>query len=231
VKILQILCLTLLLSGEYRATELTQQSQSYFTTGGLPPISSSWRQALSLKTSIFFSTEHLRLYPFRNILSEERMGLSFTTAADPRQRTYSRVRARGTHDHILRSPPGTGWPSYTPRHWVPFSSPPASHRATVVVFNPACTRGHTYLAGLGSSLHSLGADPIENTASNSFSVVTGGCLTIARISLTFVCFRGIVFTEPYSETAVCLFAYCIATAVVSFVSRPLSNNGSLRHSI
>jgi hypothetical protein len=23
-------------------------------------------------------------------------------------------------------PPGTGWPSYTPRHWVPFSSPPAN---------------------------------------------------------------------------------------------------------
>jgi hypothetical protein len=29
-------------------------------------------------------------------------------------------------------PPGTGWPSYTPRHWVPFSSPPTTRRATVL---------------------------------------------------------------------------------------------------
>jgi hypothetical protein len=26
-------------------------------------------------------------------------------------------------------PPGTGWASYTPRHWVLFSSPPATRRA------------------------------------------------------------------------------------------------------
>jgi hypothetical protein len=37
----------------------------------------------------------------------------------------------------------------------------------------------------GSSLYSLGADPTENTASNSFYIiVTGGCLARARISLT-----------------------------------------------
>jgi hypothetical protein len=38
-------------------------------------------------------------------------------------------------------PPGTGWPSYTPRHWVPFSSPPTTRRAMVEVFEPASTRG------------------------------------------------------------------------------------------
>jgi hypothetical protein len=37
-------------------------------------------------------------------------------------------------------PPGTGWPGYTPRHWVPFSSPPTTRRATVEVFDPASTR-------------------------------------------------------------------------------------------
>jgi hypothetical protein len=37
-------------------------------------------------------------------------------------------------------PPGTGWPSYTPRHWVPFSSPPTARRTTVEVFDPASTR-------------------------------------------------------------------------------------------
>jgi hypothetical protein len=64
--------------------------------------------------------------------------------------------SRGTRDHILLSQirgsrnlegqvpdfylPGTGWPIYTPRHWVPFSSPPTTHRATVEVFDPASTR-------------------------------------------------------------------------------------------
>jgi hypothetical protein len=56
---------------------------------------------------------------------------------------------RGTHDHILLSqirvspylyPPGTGWPGYTPRHWVPFSSPRTTRRATVEVFDPVSTR-------------------------------------------------------------------------------------------
>jgi hypothetical protein len=28
----------------------------------------------------------------------------------------------------------TGWPGYTPRHWVPFSSPPTSRRATLEAF-------------------------------------------------------------------------------------------------
>jgi hypothetical protein len=42
---------------------------------------------LRLTTSIFFSTEHFRSWslPY-NILSEERMGLSFTSADGPRQR-------------------------------------------------------------------------------------------------------------------------------------------------
>jgi hypothetical protein len=36
--------------------------------------------------------------------------------------------------------PGTGWPSHNPRHWVPFSSPPTTRRATVEVFESASTR-------------------------------------------------------------------------------------------
>jgi hypothetical protein len=64
--------------------------------------------------------------------------------------------SRGTYDHILLSkirdspnlegqvpylyPPGTGWPSYTPRHWVPFSPPPTNLRDTVEVFEPDSTR-------------------------------------------------------------------------------------------
>jgi hypothetical protein len=67
-----------------------------------------------------------------------------------------RSESRGTHDQILqsqiqvfstwkaRSPylylPGTGLSGYSPRHWVPFSSSPATRRATMFVFDPASTR-------------------------------------------------------------------------------------------
>jgi hypothetical protein len=36
-------------------------------------------------------------------------------------------------------PPGTGWASYTPRHWVFFSLPPVTRRAMVEVFDPTFT--------------------------------------------------------------------------------------------
>jgi hypothetical protein len=42
-------------------------------------------------------------------------------------------------------PPGIGWPSYTPRHWVPFSSSSTIRRATVEVFDPASTRAYIWL--------------------------------------------------------------------------------------
>jgi hypothetical protein len=80
-------------------------------------------------------------------LSDGSTGLSFTIAAGPRQRNHSRVRVEL---YCLRIetlptwkprsqylyPPGTGWPSYTPRHWVPFSSPPTTRRAMMEVFGP-----------------------------------------------------------------------------------------------
>jgi hypothetical protein len=64
--------------------------------------------------------------------------------------------SRGTHAHILLSQiwdspnlegqvplfisPRTGWYSYTPRHWVSFSSSPTTRWVTVEVFAPASTR-------------------------------------------------------------------------------------------
>jgi hypothetical protein len=61
-----------------------------------------------------------------------------------------RSESSGSHEHILLSQIGdsptcttrslylyplwTGWPSYTPRHCVPFPSPSATRRATVEVF-------------------------------------------------------------------------------------------------
>jgi hypothetical protein len=84
-------------------------------------------------------------------LSDERTGLSFAVTAGPRQRNHSRVRVpRDSWPYFTVSdsrlppslyPPGTGWPSYTPRHWVPFSSPRSTRRDTEELFEPASTRG------------------------------------------------------------------------------------------
>jgi hypothetical protein len=47
---------------------------------------------LTLTAINFLSTEPLQSHSLCNILSDERMGLSFTIAAGPRQRCHSRVR-------------------------------------------------------------------------------------------------------------------------------------------
>jgi hypothetical protein len=71
------------------------------------------------------------------------MDLYFTIAAGSRQRSHSQVRLpRDSWPHFtaikFETPPtwkarspylhplGTGWAGYTPRHWVPFPSPPTS---------------------------------------------------------------------------------------------------------
>jgi hypothetical protein len=88
------------------------------------------------------------------ILSDERMDLLFTIPAGPCQRSHSWIRVRRDSSQIRDAPnlegqvpylypPETGWPSYIPRHWVPFWSPPTTCRATVEVFEPASTRGAT----------------------------------------------------------------------------------------
>jgi hypothetical protein len=65
-------------------------------------------------------------------------GSLLTIAAGPRQRSHSRVhclRFESPQTWRARSPylcsPGTWWPGYTPRHWVPLSSPPTTRSATV----------------------------------------------------------------------------------------------------
>jgi hypothetical protein len=97
----------------------------------------------------------LRSYSLSDILFDERMGLQLLLVLA--KAVILGSESFGTNDHILLSqirdsptwrarcpylyPPGTGWPSYTPRHWVPFSSSPTVRRATVEVFEPASTRG------------------------------------------------------------------------------------------
>jgi hypothetical protein len=48
-------------------------------------------------------------------------------------------------------PPGTGWPNYTPRHWVPFSSPPTTRRATVEIFDRETSYTNVYTVLLSLS--------------------------------------------------------------------------------
>jgi hypothetical protein len=87
-------------------------------------------------------------------LLDERMGLSFTVAAGPRQRSHSRVQVLWTYDHVLLSqildfptwrtrspyfyPSWTGWPSSISRHWFLFLLSPMTHRATTVGVSEPC---------------------------------------------------------------------------------------------
>jgi hypothetical protein len=97
-------------------------------------------------------------------LSDERTGLSFVCAAGPCQRSLSWVRV--------------SWdsrPYFTVSDSrLPFSSPPTTRRVTVKVFDPASTRGFTALLVL--FIYSLGTDSTENTASNSYSIIT--CINV-----------------------------------------------------
>jgi hypothetical protein len=115
-----------------------------------------------------------------------------------------------THDHILLSqirdspnleghvpylyPPGTGWPSYIPRHWVPFSLSLMIHRATVEVFRPTFTR--CWVTGQLASIYTrFDTGAIENAV----SVVLFCYVSILQQFLhchTCICCHGNMFTEP-----------------------------------
>jgi hypothetical protein len=73
-------------------------------------------------------------------------------------------------------PPGRGWPSYAPRHWVPFSSPPTTLRDTVELFHPASTRNSD-----------CNASCLEGTSNSSARTM--------RKAQPLCCYRG-MFTAP-----------------------------------
>jgi hypothetical protein len=130
-------------------TLLEREREIYFTTDGLPPICSSWRQASwDLRPEFFkLNTCCHRLYVTFSLMRGwvRRLQLLLALASA----FILRSEYRRTHDDILLSqiqdspnleprspylyPPGTGWPSCTPRHWVPFPSPFTTHRVTVEV--------------------------------------------------------------------------------------------------
>jgi hypothetical protein len=126
------------------------QSQSYFTTGGLPSLSSSWRQApWGSRLRIFFQFNTCSHSPYvtssltrgwvcrlqlllvlasADILMSSLTGLmkmfySLRFETPPTWRTM----------FVYLYPRGSGRPSYVPRHWVPFPSPFTTLRATVQI--------------------------------------------------------------------------------------------------
>jgi hypothetical protein len=116
-------------------------------------------------------------------LSDERTGLSFTTAAAPRQRSHS-VSDSG----------------------LPFSSPPTTRRATVEVFDAASTRDMNR-SSLHGSLYSLSVT-LENVC--CLAVVTEMCLPNRCLSMDFrVCslLRERVFGEPLASNGLPLWLH------------------------
>jgi hypothetical protein len=152
------------------------KSQSYVTTDGQ-------------SATVFVSSPHLgpntRLFTVKTAaglmmwgaLSDERPGLSLTAAAGHASAVILESESRGTHHHILLSqignslnlegrslylyPAVSGWPSYSPRNWVPSSSPHTTRRATVDV-DSGLSQSQSHIATDGRSVSqtvSLGVKP------------------------------------------------------------------------
>jgi hypothetical protein len=143
---------------------LKAESESYDTTDG-QSASLSWNKApvWGLRPDFYYCQTVAGLLMW-GALSDERTGLSFTFAAGPCQRTHSRVRV-----------PWDSRTYFTASDWgFPFSSPPPTRRATVEVFDPASTRD-CLKSWIRFPVYSLGADPTEDTSSNSSYIVA--CVT------------------------------------------------------
>jgi hypothetical protein len=119
------------LSSDSRTELMWFESESYVTTDGQSVIP-SWNKApiWGLRPDLYYCQTVAGLLMW-GAASGERMGLSFTIAAGPRQRSHSRVRV-----------PWFSRPYFTVSDSrPPFSSPITTRRATVEVFDPASTRG------------------------------------------------------------------------------------------
>jgi hypothetical protein len=116
-------------------------------------------------------------------------------------------RARYEYLHV----PGTGWPGYTVRHWVPFSSPPTIRRARWRYLNPP-PHGVSESTGLESSLYSLGADTTETPP-----------VSIVTVLLRASRFRGKVLTEPFLRNGLHIPVVLLLRACTSMLRTLRSN--------
>jgi hypothetical protein len=134
--------------------------QSYFTTDGWQPISSSWRQApWDPRPVFFFQPNTCGHSPF--VTSTLTRGCRLQLLLVFASAVILRSESHGTHDHILLSQirdspnlegqvhvfisPRNRVAQLYPRQWVPFSSSPTTRRATEEVFEPASTSGKIVL--------------------------------------------------------------------------------------
>jgi hypothetical protein len=192
------------------SSQSQSQSQCYFTTGSLPPINSSWRQApWDPRSEFLFSTEYSpyvtpslrrgRVWSLQLLL-----GLASTVIL--------RSDSRGTHEHILlpqiRDSPNLEG------HVLVFISP----RNRVARLYPQA-QGSLFVASndrqgcLRSSLYSLGAAPTANAA-----FFFGACrFAAAQICLPYRCLatRAVQTTAlqllpALSSTVTCLPSCCLA---------------------
>jgi hypothetical protein len=149
LRYLSLLCVCLC---PFILQKFLRQSQRRFTTGSLPPTSLSWWQApWDPWPVIFFQLNTCGYSPYvtssltRGWVCCLQLLLALASAVIIGSESHN---IRYTPTWRARSlylyPPETGWPSYTPRHWVPFSSPPTTCRATVEVFDPASTEGQLH---------------------------------------------------------------------------------------
>jgi hypothetical protein len=169
--------------------------------------------------------------------SDKRTSLLFTIASGLHKRSHSQVqilwgswpylnhirfrtsptcRARSSYLYSL----GTGWPSYTPWHSVPFSLPLTTHWATVKVFESAATQATAHSVITIDSLCSLSTGRIENTSPTSSIVALCSyrmdCVENTASKLLHCCMLRIcclamdMFAEPLpSNGCVCwLYSSC-----------------------
>jgi hypothetical protein len=100
------------------------------------PVCLGAKQPSGAYDQIFITCVTVTVLFWWGALSDERSGLSFVYAAGRCQRSLSRVRVAWD----LR-------PYFTVSDLrLPFSSPPTTRRVTVEVFDPASTRGSTFIS-------------------------------------------------------------------------------------
>jgi hypothetical protein len=131
----ELLCAVVFPFSCLNSDPIQSQRQSYFTTGSILPISSSWRQAtwdprpvilffnwtLAVSPYVTFSLTRGRVCRLQLLLSSPAQSYSGPSPAGL-MTTFYRLRFETPPTWRTRSlylyPPGTGWPGYTRRHWV-----------------------------------------------------------------------------------------------------------------
>jgi hypothetical protein len=109
---------------------------------------------------LFSESESELLYEWRFIANQFVLA---TSPSRPTTRNFIfQVNTCGCSPHVT-SFLARGWCGYTPRHWVPFSSPPTTRRATVEVFEPGSTRDYSSQSQNQSYFTTGGLPPISSS--------------------------------------------------------------------